>query len=89
MFGCDQYRVGFNDMMYCNEEVDALNAQARLEFDEEARRDLLIAASNLVNEDVPIMVSTFGKGIVAYNTRVHNYIPGPWGIPINHVWISQ
>lgn len=89
MFGCDQYRVGFNDMKYCNEEVDALNAQARLEFDEEARRELLIAASNLVNEDLPIMVTTFGKGIVAYNTRIHNYIPGPWGIPIDYVWISQ
>jgi peptide/nickel transport system substrate-binding protein len=89
MFGCDQYRVGFNDMMYCNEEVDELNRQARLEFDEAARRDLLIAASNLINQDLPIMVTTFGKGIVAYNTRIHNYIPGPWGIPINYVWISQ
>lgn len=89
MFGCDQYQVGFNDMMYCNEQVDDLNRQARLEFDDEARRDLLIQASNLVNEDLPIMVTTFGKGIVAYNTRIHNYIPGPWGIPIDYVWISQ
>ena len=38
----DQYRyqVGFNDMKYCNPELDEINAEAKLTFDEAARRDL-------------------------------------------------
>ncbi len=89
MFGCDQYLVGFNDMMYCNEGLDEINDQAKREFDEAARRDLLIEASNIVNEEVPIIVTTFSEGIVAYNTRINNYIPGPWGTPIGFIWISE
>ena len=39
MFGCDQYQVGFNDMKYCNPELDEINAEAKRTFDEEARRN--------------------------------------------------
>ena len=45
MFGCDQYEGGFNMVKYCNEEVDALNEQAKRTFEEEARRELLIEAT--------------------------------------------
>lgn len=89
MFGCDQYKTGFNDMMYCNPEVDEINDQAKRTFDEETRRNLLIAASNIVNEEAPIMVTTFSRGIVANNTRIHNYVAGPWGTPISYIWISD
>src|SRR5215207_441316 len=53
MFDCEQYQVGFNDMKYCNEELDAIFDEAKRTFDEEARRELLIEASNIVNEDLP------------------------------------
>jgi peptide/nickel transport system substrate-binding protein len=89
MFGCDQYKVGFNDMMYCNPELDEIFAQARATFDEAARRELLIEASNIVNEEAPVMVTHFSRGILAYNTRVHNYIPSTWPIPVDYVWLSQ
>lgn len=89
MFGCDQYQVGFNDMRYCNPELDVINDEAKRTFDEAARRDLLIQASNIVNEEVPIMVLHFSEAIVAYSSRVHNYIPGAWGTPIGYIWLSQ
>ena len=54
MFGCDQYQVGFNDMKYCNPELDEINDQAKRTFDEEARRELLIQASNIVNDEQPV-----------------------------------
>ena len=45
---------------------DKLNAEAKLTFDEAKRRDLLIRASNIINEDLPVLVLLFGKSIFAY-----------------------
>ncbi|MBA2753241.1 MAG: hypothetical protein H0U40_02100 [Chloroflexia bacterium] len=89
MFGCDQYQVGFNDMRYCNPGLDEIHNQARREFDEERRAQLLIEASNIVNEDVPIMVTHFSQAIVAYNDRLQNYTPGPWGTELIYIWIQE
>ena len=93
MFGCDQYQVGFNDMKYCNEELDAINAEAKRTFDEDARRELLIQASNIVNDEQPIAVLHFSLRLVGYNSTVQNFIPntwvGLWGIDYSQIWIQQ
>jgi peptide/nickel transport system substrate-binding protein len=89
MFGCNQYQVGFNDMKYCNPEFDEINAQAKRTFDEEARRDLLIQASNIVNEEQPVAVLHFSQAHAAYSDRLHNYIPSTWGVDLSYVWIQQ
>jgi peptide/nickel transport system substrate-binding protein len=89
MFGCDQYEGGFNMVRYCNARVDELNAQAKRTFDEEARRELLIEATNLVNEDLPVAVMHFGKSRAGYSDRLQNFEPGPWGVDLNYVWIQQ
>lgn len=90
MFGCAQYRVGFNDMKYCNPKVDEINQQAKREFDDEARAQLLIEASNLVNDDAAILTLFFRDDIVAYSDRIQNFEPGPWGgVPLNYLWIQQ
>jgi peptide/nickel transport system substrate-binding protein len=89
MFGCDQYQVGFNDMRYCNEEVDALNAEAKRTFDEQARRDLLIQVSNIINDEQPIGVMYFSKRIFGFSDRLQNYVPSTWGIDYSWVWIQQ
>ena len=89
MFGCDQYQVGFNDMMYCNPELDEIHAQAKRTFDEAARRELLIQASNIVNEDQPVAVLHFSQAHAAYSDRLHNYIPSTWGVDLTYVWIQQ
>jgi ABC-type transport system substrate-binding protein len=52
MFGCEQYEGGFNMVRYCNERVDELNNQAKRTFDEDARRELVVEATNIVNEDL-------------------------------------
>jgi peptide/nickel transport system substrate-binding protein len=89
MFGCDQYEGGFNLVKYCNEQVDQLNAQAEREFDEATRRELLIEATNLVNEELPVAVMHFSKANIGYSDRLQNFMPGPGGVDMAYVWIQQ
>jgi peptide/nickel transport system substrate-binding protein len=89
MFGCDQYEGGFNVVRYCNEQVDALNAQAEREFDEAARRELLIEATNIVNDELPVAVMHFSKANIGYSDRLQNFNPGPGGVDLAYVWIQQ
>ena len=89
MFGCAQYRVGFNDMKYCNPELDEINAKAKRTFDEERRRELLIEASNIVNDEQPVGVLLFSQDHAAYNENLRNYIPSTWGVDLSYVWIQQ
>jgi peptide/nickel transport system substrate-binding protein len=89
MFGCNQYQVGFNDMKYCNPELDQINAQAKRTFDDDARRDLLIQASNIVNDEQPVAVLHFSQAHAAYSDRLQNYIPSTWGVDLTYVWIQQ
>jgi peptide/nickel transport system substrate-binding protein len=89
MFGCDQYQVGFNDMKYCNPELDKINDQAKRTFDEEARRELLIQASDIVNEEQPVAVLLFSQAHAAFSDRLQNYKPSTWGVDLSYVWIQQ
>jgi ABC-type transport system substrate-binding protein len=92
MFGTDYYGAGFNAMRYSNPPLDELFARADREIDPEARRELLIEAANIVNEDLPVGVLWFRKSRAAYNKRMHNYVPNElagylWSIP--WVWVEQ
>ena len=89
MFGCDQYQVGFNDMRYCNPELDEINDQAKRTFDEDARRELLIQASNIVNDEQPVAVLHFSQAHSAYSDRLQNFIPSTWGVDLSYIWIQQ
>jgi peptide/nickel transport system substrate-binding protein len=89
MFGCDQYEGGFNMMKYCNERVDELNFKAKRTFDEDARRELIVEATNLVNEELPVGVMHFRKAISGYSDRLQNYNPSSWGVDLTYVWIQQ
>jgi ABC-type transport system substrate-binding protein len=89
MFGCDQYEGGFNVVRYCNEAVDALNAEAMRTFDEEARRELVIEATNLINEDLPVAVLHFDNTNIGYSARLQNYVPSAWGTDFTYVWIRE
>ena len=89
MFGCDQYQVGFNDMRYCNPELDALADEIEVTLDVEARTALMIEYSNIVNEEQPIGITHFRVNNAGWNNRVHNYFPGPWGAPgIQYLWVD-
>ncbi|MBW3631736.1 MAG: hypothetical protein KY456_01775 [Chloroflexi bacterium] len=89
MFGCDQYQVGFNDMKYCNPELDEIHDQAKRTFDEDARRELLIQASNIVNDEQPVAVLHFSQAHAAFSERLQNYTPSTWGVDLSYVWIQQ
>ncbi|MGH2615718.1 MAG: ABC transporter substrate-binding protein, partial [Thermomicrobiales bacterium] len=89
MFGCAQYQVGFNDMKYCNEALDAINAKAKQTFDQDARRELLIQATNIVNDEQPIAVLHFAQAHDGSNDALQNYIPSTWGVDYTQIWIQQ
>jgi peptide/nickel transport system substrate-binding protein len=90
MFGCDQYQVGFNDMKYCNPDLDALGEQIKVTVDQDARAQLMIQYSNIVNDEQPVGIINFSVAIAAWNNRLHNSFPGPWGGPgIEYIWIEE
>jgi peptide/nickel transport system substrate-binding protein len=89
MFGCAEYEGGFNMVRYCNERVDELNAEAKRTFDEDARRELIIEATNLVNEDLPVAVMHFSRANSGYSDRLQNFEPSSWGVDLTYVWIQQ
>jgi peptide/nickel transport system substrate-binding protein len=91
MFSTDAYPSGFNFMRYSNPEADALFAQASQTVDEADRIELLIEASNIVNDDIPMQILYFLKGMTGYSARVHNFHPNStsayyWFLP--YAWIS-
>ena len=89
MFACDQYQGGFNFVRYCNEAVDALNFEATRTFDEAARTDLIIEATNIVNNELPVAVLHFSKANIGYRDALQNFEPSSWGVDLNYVWIQQ
>jgi peptide/nickel transport system substrate-binding protein len=92
MFRCDSFAPqGFNSMRYCNEEYDALDDMQLRELDPEARVDLLIELSNIVNDDAANGILVFRQEMSGYTTRVHNFFPSgftfTWTLP--YVWVEQ
>jgi len=90
MFGCDMYQIGFNDMKYCNPELDALGNQIKRTIDINERIPLMIQYSNIVNDEQPIGVMHFSTTIGAEALRLKNSFPGPWGGPgIEYIWVAD
>jgi hypothetical protein len=50
---------------------------------------MLIEASNIVNEELPIAVLHFGEAIAGYRAALQNFEPSTWGIDLGYVWIQQ
>jgi ABC-type transport system substrate-binding protein len=89
MFGCDFLPPqGFNSMRYCNEEYDALAAEAERTLDPEARVDILTEASNILNDDAAAGYIVFRQTIWGNRNTLHNFIPNGystlWSLPF--VW---
>ena len=71
---------GFNFMRYSNPEYDAKAVAANVEQDDDARRQLLVDASNIANNDLPVGIISFRKDRFAINTdRVQNYNANAYG----------
>ena len=89
MFGCDQYEGGFNVVRYCNPQLDEINARARRTLPEEPRRELVIAATDMINEDLPVGILHFIDASIGYSTRLQNFRPTAWGLDLAPIWISE
>ncbi|MGC4108175.1 MAG: ABC transporter substrate-binding protein [Thermomicrobiales bacterium] len=70
---------GFNVSRWSNAEFDKLNDEQLVEMDEAKRMDLIVEASNIVNEEVAEGVISFGEAVVASSTMVHNFEPNAFG----------
>lgn len=83
--------AGFNFQRYSNEEYDQLDEQARGELDFDKRMDLLIEATNIVNDDAAAYIICFRKDIHGASPRVHNFLPtsysGTWWIM--KAWLDE
>ncbi len=90
MFGSAYKGVGYNAVGYNNPEYDRLAGEANRAIDPVARRELLIQASNIVNDDLPVGVLWFRRDGTVSSTRVHNFTPNGrsvlWSLP--WVWIE-
>lgn len=82
---------GFNFMRYSNEEYDRLDAEAMAEIDFDRRMDLVVEATNIVNEDAAVGVVCFRKNIYGASPRVHNFHPTPYSGYwwMSHAWVEE
>jgi oligopeptide transport system substrate-binding protein len=91
MFGCEYTPpAGFNRMRYCNPEYDELEMAAMVEVDPDARLELILQASNIVNDEAAVGVMVFRNDIVAAGPNVHNYFPNGYGElwSIHKTWVD-
>ena len=89
MFGCAQYEGGFNVVRYCNPDLDEINARAKRTLPEEPRRELVITATDMINEALPVGVLHFIDANIGYSTRLQNFHPTAWGLDLTPIWISE
>jgi peptide/nickel transport system substrate-binding protein len=92
MFRCSAVPpAGFNMMRYCNEEYDALDAASQVELDQAKRIDILIEASNIVNDEMAAGINVFRKQIEGASPRVHNFFPNGYSRIwwVNYAWVDQ
>jgi peptide/nickel transport system substrate-binding protein len=92
MFTCDAAGGnGFNITSYCNEEVDAILAEALSEPDQARRIELYTEFQNIVSEELPETVTFFVRGISGVSSRVHNVFPNAANERFNaqYWWVEQ
>jgi peptide/nickel transport system substrate-binding protein len=91
LFSCDAYGSGFNGVMYCNPEVDALLQEALSATDQDERIELYTEYQNLMLDDLPMPIIDFPRAIYGVNQRVHNFIPNYVNSRFNpeHWWVES
>ena len=76
LYTCDANRMG-----YCNEELDALLAEAGGTSDEAVREQAYAEASEIIWNDAVGMYPMFVEIPYAYRTSVEGFTPDASGIP--------
>lgn len=76
MFGTEAYsQGGFNFMKYSNPQYDEVNASAVKEIEPQKRFDLFVEASNIVNDDLPVIIFWYRSARTGFNKRMVNFTP--------------
>jgi peptide/nickel transport system substrate-binding protein len=90
MFGFAYKGDGYNAVGYSNPEFDQLADEANHETDPDARRDLLIQAANIVNDDLPIGILWFRRDGTVNQSTVHNFVPNGYSTvwSLRWTWIE-
>ncbi|MFN4099591.1 MAG: ABC transporter substrate-binding protein [Pararhodobacter sp.] len=70
LFHSSNAESGFNFVGYNNPEYDAVAEAQRLEVDRDARRELIVQAQEMINEDQPYAFLVYPTKSYAYNTDV-------------------
>jgi peptide/nickel transport system substrate-binding protein len=80
-----------NNSWYCNEEVDALLDKAGSTFDNGERQAAYFEATELINQEVPVVYLGKPDWYQIRTTRVENPPTGVWGFmsPWHELWLSE
>jgi peptide/nickel transport system substrate-binding protein len=90
----DEFACGSldNKAYYCNEEVDTLLEEARVETDLERRIELYTEFQNIILTDLPTLPIGFEQGFSVAAPRVHNsprvdVLANPW-YAVEKMWVE-
>ena len=70
LFHSKNAEAGFNFVGYSNPAYDAIAEAQRLEMDRDARRELIVQAQDLINQDQPYAFLVYPTKVFAYNSSV-------------------
>ncbi|HWV25290.1 MAG TPA: ABC transporter substrate-binding protein [Thermomicrobiales bacterium] len=91
MFRCNATSPnGFNIASFCSPEYDQLDAEASAELDPEKRREIMIEAANIVNDEQAVGVIAYPKNIYGGSPRLRNFLPQGY-LPywwVRYAWFS-
>ena len=75
---------------WCNEEFDALMTEARATVDEDARREILTQAQQILADDGPVVIPYFRSYITGYTSRLQGFTPHPlrW-LDLRRAWLAE
>ncbi len=78
LFGCDSFPPnGWNSMQFCNEEVDALLAQARTSTDMAERQELYAQAMEILAENAVVVPVFNTKETIVTTADVQGFVQHP------------
>lgn len=69
---------GFNNPRWCNEDYDALYAEAQMTLDPKIRTEIFVQMNDLLTKDVAMIPLVRQARIAAINRQLQNFEPTPW-----------
>jgi peptide/nickel transport system substrate-binding protein len=80
MFSSSEIKNGYNFVSYSNKELDEILAKAAEERDEEAKKELMYKAQEIISRDVPYIFLYSPNNLLAVNRKIKGINPNPINI---------